>query len=366
MPIEQTFKLSSGTASDMSSYVSDINVDQETTDGITGSEIRWQNSEFSKYYGYYLNIPEVNAVLNQLATWICGKEWTTDNAFTKVELDHITGFGKESFQQILQNIIVMKHCAGDAFAEIIKDEKTGILLNLKVLDPGSIVIITDKKGILKRYEQVKGKETIKYTPEEIFHLTNKRVGDNPHGQSDLECLQKIIDANNESFVINKDVVKKFSRPMMKFMYDTDDVQLINQNVIKMDAAVSKGENIHLPKGTVEHELIAVPPNATLNILPWREHLRNYFYQVCGIPQILMGSASDFTESSAKIAYLAFFQRISEEQLYIESQIFSQMGLRIKLTKPASLQNEMLSDESKDSGSMAAAQPAELNPGATSA
>ena len=93
---------------------------------------------------------------------------------------------------------------------------------------------------------------IKFKPKEIFHLTNKRVGDNIHGQSDLTSLAQIILANNESFTINKDVVKKFSRPMMKFMYDTDDTTLINANVIKMDNAVAKGENIHLAKGTVEH------------------------------------------------------------------------------------------------------------------
>jgi len=363
MPTEQTFKVSSGTSSNMTNYVADVVVNSEQLEGSTNDETRWQNTDFSKYYGFFKNIPEVSAVFNQLATWICGKEWTSPNARDRVIAKHIMGYGCETFQQILQNMVIMKHVNGDAYAEIMRDEKSGMITNIKVLDPGSMVIVADKKGIIKRYEQVKGKETIKFEPQEIFHLANKRVGDNIGGTSDLECLQKIIEANNESFVINKDVIKKFSRPMMKFMYDTDDTALINASVIKMDNAVAKGENIHIPKGTVEHEIIAIPPNATLNILPWRQHLKDYFYQVCGIPQILMGSASDFTESSAKIAYLSFFQRISQEQLEIENAIWYKLQLEVKLTKPASLQNEMLSDEQKDSGDMAVAQPADLNPGA---
>ena len=69
----------------------------------------------------------------------------------------------------------------------------------------------------------------------------------------------------------------------------------------------------------------------------------------------MGSAREFTEASAKIAYLAFQQTIEEEQLFVEEQMLMQLGLQIELEFPASLENELLSDKAKD-GEMAAAQP----------
>jgi hypothetical protein len=61
----------------------------------------------------------------------------------------------------------------------------------------------------------------------------------------------------------------------------------------------------------------------------------------------VGGSQEMTEASAKIAYLAFEQTIEEEQLYIEEQILSQLNLEIELSFPATLQNELLSDNAKD-------------------
>jgi len=362
MPVEQTFKLSSGTTSDMTNVVQDIKIETKTTDGSTDKETRWQNTDWPEYYGWYLLVPEVKQSVDVSTVWICGKQWRSPNAWDRVTLHNIRGIGRESFQQILQNMVRVKKIAGDSFAEIIRGPDDRII-NLKPLDPGSMVIVANKKGIITRYEQVKGKETIKYEVDEILHFSNKRTGDSIHGESDLAALKKIIEANNESFVINKDVIKKFSRPMMKFMYDTDDVNLINANVAKMDQAVARGENLHLPQKSVEHEIIAIPPNATLNILPWRDALRNYFFQSCSVPQIVMGSANDFTESSAKISLISFSQQLAAEQLEIENALWIQMQIRIELDIPVTIQNEMLSDTSKDGANQdVGLQPAETSMG----
>ena len=66
-----------------------------------------------------------------------------------------------------------------------------------------------------------------------------------------------------------------------------------------------------------------------------------------MPRIIVGDSQEFTEATAKIAYLAFQQNVEEFQREIEEQIWEQLGLRIELTFPASLENELLSDQSKD-------------------
>jgi len=349
MPTEPTYKVASAAYSDMSNIVKDITVSNIVLDSTTSgeNETEWINKNWGVYYGFYSSIPEVKTALDYKAIWTCGKKWDSPDAKTRVILNHITGYGKETFQSILQNLVITKAVAGDAFAEIIRDPKTETLLNLKVLDPGSIKIICGADGIIKRYEQIKGSKTIKFETEEIFHLTNRRTGDSIHGVSDLEALKAIIQSSAEAFEINKDVIKKYSRPMMKFILDTDDVGLISQLQVKFDTAVNKGENIYIPKGTVEQELISVPPNATLNILPWLEFLKNKYYQVIGIPQVIMGGSGDFTESSAKISYLSFQQNCEACQLEIENAVLNQLGLNIELEFPASLQNEMISDNAKD-------------------
>jgi len=81
----------------------------------------------------------------------------------------------------------------------------------------------------------------------------------------------------------------------------------------------------------------------------------------GVPQIILGGSGEFTEASAKIAYLAFQQNIEEEQLFIEEQVGLQLGMKIELEFPASLENELLSDNKKD-GDMTESKPSETTAG----
>ena len=132
------------------------------------------------------------------------------------------------------------------------------------------------------------------------------------------------------------------------MLDTDDTAKIAAFKVKYDAANSLGENMYIPKGTVEVEVLGVAPNATLNPLPWIEALNNYFYQAIGVPEIIIGGGlASLTDASSKIKYLAFEQTIQEEQLFIEEQVLSQLNLVIELEMPAKLENDMMSGKQNE-------------------
>lgn len=353
--------INSATYSDMSSRVANIIIETKAIDRAGGQkETRWCNANWGSQLGIYKTIPEFKIALDMRAIWTIGKKIKADPE-TEVILDHISGWGKDTFRNILKNMITTKRLGEDAYAEIIRDGESGELINLKVIDPSLITKVYDEKGRILRYEQStkfnKGIENFK--PEEIFHLTNKRIADEIHGTADSDALKSILEANKESFEDVKKVMHRYVKPMMKFILDTDDTIKIDALVKKFDEAVNKGENLYIPKGSVEQELIAVPANSTLNPMPWREHLRTYFYQVVGMPQIIMGSSGEFTESTAKIAYLAFEQSVEDEQTDIEEQVWDQLGLRIELNFPASLRNELLTDEAKDGDDKQ--MQAEINP-----
>lgn len=358
-------RINSAVASNMENNVDSVTIEQKSTDGVSSlDETEYVNSNWTKWNGIYKTIPEVKTAIDMRAIWTIGKGFKADPE-TTVILDHVTGWGTDTFNSILKNMLTIKRVAGDSFAEIMRADD-GTLINLKPLDPGSIRIVVDRKGIVKRYEQInknsKKNETVHvFKPNEIFHLSNKRIADEIHGVSDIEAVEQIILANNESFTDMKQVMHYHVKPRMAFMIDSDDPTKIEEFAGKMDAAINKGENIYIPKGTVEFELISVPSNSTLNPLPWREHLRSYFFQVVGIPQIILGSSGEFTESTAKIAYLAFEQSVDDEQNETEAQFWEQVGLRIELSFPASLRNELLSDEAKDAN-----QGMEFQPGDTTA
>jgi hypothetical protein len=136
-------------------------------------------------------------------------------------------------------------------------------------------------------------------------------------------------------------------PVRIWKLDSDDPTQIASFKAKVAASKGEGEDIFIPKGTVEQELAALPPNSTLDPKAWINMLNGYFFEAVGVPQIIVGGSQELTQTAAQISYLAFEQTIEEEQLYVEEQTLSQLNLEINLEFPASLQNNLLSDSAKD-------------------
>ena len=323
-------------------------VDPQNTDGVgEQKETTWNIKKWTQYLGYYKQIPELRAVIDARATWTVGKGYKADSR-TEAQLVFIKGGGVDTFNTILENMIRTMQIAGDSFAEIIRDGE-GNLINLKPLDPSTVKIVANQKGIIIRYELISKtkKKNERKDPSTIFHLIRNRVADEIHGVSLIEALEETILAKNEAMTDWRRVMHRNVDPMMIYHLDTDDETEIAAFKSKVDAAKGKGENMYVPKDAVVPEQLAIAPNAALNPLPWIAALTKQFYQIAGVPQIVLGGSEEFTEANAKIAYLAFQQSVEEEQLYIEEQLLEQIYLTIELDFPASLENEMLSDQKKD-------------------
>ena len=327
----------------------DYSVDTLNTDGVTDAkETFYINTKWPQWHGYYKKIPELKQAIDAKARWTMGKGFKADPVTTLI-LGRITGWGKETFNTILENMIKVMYVGGDAFSEIIIDD-SGFLLNLKPLDPGSIKIVVDGKGILKRYEQVskiEGMPNKKFNPEEIFHLSKDRFADEIHGTSVIESCEQVILMRNEAMSDWKKVLHRNIDPMMIWHVDTDDDTRISEIKRKIDAARGSGENMYVPKGIMIPEQISIAPQSTLNPTEWIKDLNQDFYQAVGVPDIILGNSQTLTEASAKTAYLAYEQTIEEDQLYVEEQVLSQLNLEINLEFPASLRNEMLDSRTED-------------------
>jgi len=348
--------IGSAVSSNISNLITSYTVSGALTDGQQDQdETTWQMTEWSKFYGYYLNIPELQTAVDAKAVWTIGAGFTAEET-TEMLLMGVKGNGKDSFNTILSNMIRTYTIAGDSFAEIVRDAD-GVFVNLKPLDPSTIVIVQNRQGRIKRYEQTsKTKNTNKkFKPDEILHLSRKRMADSIHGISVIPSVQFIIDARNEAMSDWKRVLHRNVEPLWIFHLDTDDTTQINNFKSKMDTARINGENMYIPKGAVVPELVTTATNSTLNPLAWINQLNDYFFQAVNVPQIIIGNAKEFTDASGKIVYLSFEQSVKSEQLYIEEQILNQLNLEIQLTFPASLQNELISSREADSG-MQAAQP----------
>lgn len=347
--------------SNLTGTLSDYSVDTVQTDGATGQkETEYQNTNWTQYFGYYTKIPELKKAIDAYAIWVVGRGYTAD-VETMTVLDGIVGWGEDTFNSILFNMIVTKKVNGDAFAEIIRDNDSGEIVNIKPLDPGSIKIVADEYGVVKRYEQVnKTKKVInKFNPEEILHLCNDRVADEIHGRSVVEACEWVILARNEAMTNYKTVLNRNIHPLKIWHLDTEDETKINSFVTKVENMVKDKENLFVPKGNVEVE---IPPTSITDPLPWIKYLENFFYQAVGIPKIILGGSEEFTEASSKIAYLTFEQNYTREQKELEADLWNQLQLKISIDKPVSLKNEMLTSENKQPGYGVGFQPTEIMPG----
>jgi len=357
--------LTKAVTTDMTTAVPAYSVATVSTDAATGmNETGWMNNKASQYLGYYKKIPELHSAINSFATWIVGKGYETEDSETQVVLEHISGWGEDTFNSIIWNLLIQKKVYGDAFAEIIRDDETGDLINLKPLDPAKMKIIADEKGIIKRYEQMnvigkQGKVIHEFKPEEILHLCNDRVADEIHGVSIIEACEQVILMKNEIMDDWKIVLHRNVVPVRIIEVDTDDLTKISEIRVKYETAIKNKEVIIVPKGTVSISTDSGTQNAIINPLPFMNYLDDFFYRALGVPKVILGGGQDFTEASSKISLVSYEQYWSREQTELAADLWNQIGFKIKLRKSVSIQNDLLTDESKDANSMALTKPGEM-------
>jgi len=322
------------------------------TDGPSGQEETTYQANWTKWHGYYRKIPEFQAVIDKLASWSVGKGYKADNKTMK-QLNRIKGWGKDDFNSIIENLLRASLIAGDSFAEIIRD-KAGRLINLKPLNPGSVRIVVNKKGILLRYEQVaqvgEEKVIIPFKKDMVLHLAWNRIADEIHGIPIGEKLENLMLMRNESLADMRVIFHRNAIPVQIIPIDTDDATEIASIKTKWKTAYKKAEPIFVPKDTFDIKNMihyALPNNSSLDPLPYLQYLIRVFTTSSGVPEIIMGWGGDVTEASSKIIYLAFQQTIERLQRWMEAQLKLQTGIKIELEFPASIEPSLIKDEKKD-------------------
>lgn len=341
-------------------------IDSVSLDSVQDQEeTRYNNDRFQLDWNAFNSIPKLRSAIIMKAIWTCGKGYECDEA-TKIKLEQVRGNGKQTFKDILFNLVVMKQVCRDSFAEIIRDEE-GNLLNIKVLDPSTITIVFGRNGMIKRYEQTQvmsdsQKGIKKYEPDKILHLSHNNFGGEMHGRSVPESVWNIILADDENFKIMKKTARFQAVPFIVFKVKSDNAETIAKFKSSIKDARENSEDLIIPddENILSWEVVQVNPSAFL--AEWRNSLNNQFYQAVGMPLILFGSAGS-TESGGKIEYLGHETIFEHDQKEIEEQIDSQLGLKINLISPTSLLESLRTDENKDAQNAIAMQQSDMMAGA---
>ncbi len=340
--------IASASVSDLTNAVKDYSVPTDRTDaGGEGGPTPWWNNRFSQYLGYYFAIPELKSTIDTKSKWVTGKGVKADKKTMKI-MNSWIGWGKDTINQLIENMVKTYYVGGDFFAEIIRDGNK--IINLKPLDPETIGIVVNDSGILEHYVQrskAQGVPNAIIQRDDMFHLAKNRFADQIHGTSIITAIEEIILMRNESMQDMKIVFHRYVKPLWIWQLDTDDTTKIAAFKTKADKTVANSENIYIPKGAAEAERVSVPQFSTLDPLPWIRDLTDYFYQATNTPDVVLGSAKQTVEASAKILFLGFEQSVRNDQKFIMENFETQLGLKITLEFPTPIEADLIGDEKKD-------------------
>lgn len=329
------------TTTELKSGVPDYSVPLVSLESAESDEFYYYNPDFTKFLGYYKNIPELKSAIDTLATWVVGKGYTTD-MMTKIILESLTGHGKDNDDTLLFNIFVMKKINGDSYTQIIRNEDDE-LINLKPLNPSRVRIVFDKNGIIKRYDfwQI-GNSWKKIETENMLHLINNRIGDEVHGISVIEACQWVIDARNEAMSDKRRLLHRSTIRVIEV--DMDDTTKLTNLKNDYKEAVKKGEVLFIPKGT--SAFADIKPLSTADHSDWIRYLENFFYQIVGTPRIIL-TQEGTTEAGGKIGYLSFEPPYTREQQILEAELWNQLGLKLTFNRPPSLSTMLQEEQTKN-------------------
>ena len=325
------YDLNKATTTDFTNTVPDFIVESMTLDvaNSDGSETYVYFDKATENYGYYFNHPQIASRINSLCTWRFGQGYTTENSRTKVILEHVTGNGKETFNSIIWNHEAVKLMNGDAFIEIVKQK--GVIINLINISPERVKVVYEGTRI-KRYEIWSGKKWVKKKVREIFHSMNKKIGDSTHGTSQIQANKNVNDAMLEAFEDER-VIKHRDKALGIVYYKTNNTGKIEYANTQIEKAVKNGEMVGLPEDTAKIE--PYPSKSSEDRQNWLGYVEGLGYQTSGVPRSMV--TSDGTSEVGGInGHLIFEPIYGKEQLNMENELWNQLAIRVKFTRPASL------------------------------
>jgi|GEM_PF-2418498 len=337
--------ISSATTTNMTANVPSFIVAQKALDAVSPNqdETYWYFDKATERYGYYLTIPEIFSAANALATWTTHRGWKAKDPKTKVTLDHVKGMGKDSFNQIMWNHEVVKLIVGDAFIEC--KYKENELINMIPISPERVRIVFNREGMIKRYDAWNGRDWREVKKENMLHSSNKRIGDQLHGTSQIEASKFIIDARNEA-LSDERIIKHRDKALGIVSYKTDKAGKISYANSIIEKGVKNGEMIGLPENTAE--IKPYPSRSSEDRTGWISYLENFFYQVFGVPRSI--ATSDGTsEVGGKMGHVIFEPIYTKEQIDLEDDLWNQLAISIKFNRPPSLGGLVQEDEAKNTG-----------------
>ena len=323
---------------------SDFTIGSESVESPNADgETFYTNSEFPNFFGKYQSTTKLKAIIKKYATWVVGLG-LTEKSKTPV-IENIRGSGEDTLLSVLWNMILVKKINGDAYSEIIRNDK-GTLINLKPLNPSDVMVVF-KDGMITRYEflTAKGKSNTVIPVEKMFHIVNDRVANSMKGDSVVESLVWNLDAQEEAKRMYRKKVKN-SGIIGIVKVATDNTGKLTSVKAPIKEGMENGSFLIVPDDVMEIGDWAMKLN-TQELIAWLQHLDDEFYQILGIPKVI-GGASGNIEGDSKISYVTFEPDYRRAIGELQDDFWNQVAIKIEFNLPTSLIPQLAKTEQANS------------------
>ena len=338
--------------------------------------ITW-TPEWQKWHGQYRDIPENQATIDVWCKWIIGKKITFLKPEHEKTAKKIKGNGKDTFRKILLNGKRTSKICGDGFIQKVKD-KAGRLINLIPQNPGTITIIANRKSRILKYVQFMENTNINlgttnaeiqeeiqknimektivssWDPDEMFHISNNRIADEIHGIPESEKLELIGQWKKQASEDQSTIIRRYGKPTYFYEVDTDDDTEIADIETKINKTITEFSNMVVPKGTLsEVKNIRTPQLGTIDVIPWLNHLRSYYTEASGVPDLIRGKSDEVSLAAGKLNVLGFKEKIIMEQIEFSEDIEAQINLELEFEPPPQIDTEIAKTMKEQEGKIQA-------------
>ena len=345
--------LNKATTTNFTDNVPDFIMDAMALDTEGSAETTYYFQNATKDLGYYANDPIVFSAANGLATWAFKQGWTSENPKTIKEFEHFSGRGNDTFAQIMWNHEVIKLVVGDAFMEIVK--KGSIIINLIPISPERVGIVSES-GRIKSYKVYDGKKWKTIAIRNMYHTSNKRIGDQIHGTSQITAIRNSIDARQEAEADER-IIKHRDKAIGIVEYKTNNTGKIEYGNAAIEKGVKNGDMVGYPQDTME--IKPWPGKSSEDRQNWIQSRENHTYASLGVPRNMI-TADGTSEVGGINGHLVFEVTGGAEASDEEASIWNQLARRIKFNRPPSLAPNAQDNAEKNTG-QTSIQPQEATP-----
>jgi hypothetical protein len=321
-------------------------------------EFTQHESSYQTQYGVWNGLVSRNPTLRQIIE-IRGasvfSSWAVKGAHMKEAqkmLDELEGRNGETFKQIAANMYKIAYICGDAYAEIIWDEKgpeEGIIERLEILPSDNIRQIIER-GTIKEFEEIS--TSTKWKPQKIFHVRYNPRGAMTHGIGMVESMNNLLVSREQLAQVGQEIYEKMSRPKQMILAKTDNAEKLNILATMIQKAGDEWHGIAILPAALIDDTKEITLNPSLKPQEYLDFLDKEMFKSTATPEIVLGTGYSTSEEDAKTRIAGFMGSIRYDQEDIEfsfaQEAYDAMYNRIQSSLPVIESLVSVAPENKES------------------